>query len=52
MISYNTMSSEKLLKIGDVATFLGVTTQTLKNWTNSGYIDAVIGKGRHRRFLI
>jgi excisionase family DNA binding protein len=44
------MSSEQLLKIGDVATLLGVTTQTLRNWTNSGYMDAVIGKGGHRRF--
>jgi len=39
------MSSEQLLKIGDVATLLGVTTQTLRNWTNSGYMDAIIGKG-------
>ena len=44
------MSSEQLLKIGNVATLLGVTTQTLKNWTNSGYMDAIIGKGGHRRF--
>ena len=44
------MSLEQLLKIGDVATLLGVTTQTLRNWTNSGYMDAVIGKGGHRRF--
>jgi len=44
------MSSEQLLKIGDVATLLGVTTQTLRNWTNSGYMDAIIGKGGHRRF--
>lgn len=44
------MSSERLLKIGDVAALLGVTTQTLRNWTNSGYMDAIIGKGGHRRF--
>ncbi len=44
------MSSEQLLEIGDVATLLGVTTQTLRNWTNSGYMDAVIGKGGYRRF--
>jgi len=36
------MSSERLLKIGDVAALLGVTTQTLQNWTNSGYMDAII----------
>lgn len=44
------MNSEQLLKIGGVANDLGVTTQTLRNWTNSGYMDAVIGKGGHRRF--
>ncbi len=44
------MSSERLLKIGDVAPLLGVTTQNLRNWTNSGYMDAIIGKGGHRRF--
>jgi hypothetical protein len=44
------MSSEQLLKIGDVATLLGFTTQTLRNWTNNGYMDAVIGKGGHRHF--
>ena len=44
------MSSDRLLKIGDVATLLGVTTQTLRNWTNNRYMDAIIGKGGHRRF--
>lgn len=44
------MNSEYLLKIGDVAPLLGVTTQTLRNWTNSGYMNAIIGKGGHRRF--
>ena len=44
------MSSERLLKIEDVATLLGTTTQTLRNWTNSGYMNAIIGKGGHRRF--
>ena len=44
------MSSERLLKIGDVSALLGVTTQILGNWTNNGYIDAIIGKGGHRRF--
>ena len=46
----NIMNSERLLKIGDVATLLGVTTQTLGNWMNSGYMNAIIGKGGHRRF--
>ena len=44
------MNSEQLLKIGDVAALLGVTTQTLRNWTNSGHMNAIIGKGGHRRF--
>ena len=44
------MSSEQLHKIGNVATLLGVTTQTLRNWTNSGYMDVIIGKGGHRCF--
>ena len=39
------MGSEQLHKIGNVATLLGVTTQTLRNWTNSGYMDVIIGKG-------
>ena len=46
------MNSERLLKIGDVAGLLGVTTQTLRNWTNSGYINAIVGKGGHRRFRV
>ena len=44
------MCSERLLKIGDVTTLLGVTTQTLRNWANNGYMDAIIGKGGHRIF--
>jgi len=44
------MKSVRLLKIGDVAELLGVTTQTLRNWTNSEYMNAIIGKGGHRRF--
>ena len=38
------MSIEKLLKIGDTAGLLGVITQTLRNWTNSGYMKTIIGK--------
>ena len=33
------MNSEYLLKIGDVAPLLGVTTQTLRNWTNNDYMN-------------
>ncbi|MHA1321923.1 MAG: IS607 family transposase [Candidatus Helarchaeota archaeon] len=34
----------------EAATFLGVTPQTLRNWSNEGYIEAIVGKGGHRRF--
>jgi excisionase family DNA binding protein len=34
----------------EVATLLGVTPQTLRNWSNEGYIEAIVGKGGHRRF--
>ena len=46
------MNSKRLLKIGDVAGLLGVTPQTLRNWTNRGYINTIIGKGGHRRFMV
>ncbi len=50
--SSDIMNSERLLKIGDVAGLLGVTTQTLRNWTNRGYMNTIIGKGGHRRFKV
>ena len=50
MHSYNSLSSEHLRKIGNVAHLLGDTPQTLRNWTNNGYMDAVIGMGGHGRF--
>jgi putative resolvase len=34
----------------EVSTLLGVTPQTLRNWSNEGYIQAVVGKGGQRRF--
>ncbi|MFX1258397.1 MAG: recombinase family protein [Promethearchaeota archaeon] len=40
------------MKIGDVARLLGVITQTLRNWANNGDMNAIIGKGGHRRFRI
>jgi len=46
------MNSERLLRIGNVAEILGVTTQTLRNWCNSGYINAIVGRGGHRRFMV
>jgi len=34
------------------ATLLGVTSQTFRNWSNEGYIQAIIGKGGQRRFKL
>ncbi|MFX1296418.1 MAG: hypothetical protein ACFFD2_16385 [Promethearchaeota archaeon] len=36
----------------EVATLLGDTSQTLRNWSNKSYILAVIGNDGHRRFKI
>jgi len=44
------MVMDKLLRMQEVATLLGVTPQTLRNWSNEGYIEAIVGKGGHRRF--
>ncbi len=44
------MVIDKLLRIQEAATLLGVTPQTLRNWSNEGYIEAIVGKGGHRRF--
>ncbi len=44
------MITDKLLRIKEAATFLGVTPQTLTSWSNKGYIEAVVGKGGYRRF--
>lgn len=44
------MITDKLLRMREVATLLGVTPQTLRTWSNEGYIEAVKGKGGHRRF--
>jgi predicted site-specific integrase-resolvase len=44
------MISNKLLRMKEVSTLLGVTPQTLRNWSNEGYIQAVVGKGGQRRF--
>jgi predicted site-specific integrase-resolvase len=46
------MISDKLLRMKEVSTLLGVTPQTLRNWSNSGYIQPVVGKGRQRRFKL
>jgi putative resolvase len=44
------MVIDKLIRIQEAATLLGVTPQTLRNWSNEGYIEAIVGKGGHRRF--
>ena len=44
------MISEKLLRMKVVSTLLGVTSQTLRNWSNEGYVQAVVGKGGQRPF--
>ena len=44
------MISDKLLRMKEMSTLLGVTPQTLRNWSNEGYIQAVVGKGGQRRF--
>lgn len=44
------MMPDKLLRMKEAATLLGVTPQTLRTWSKSGYIEAIVGKGGHRRF--
>ena len=46
------MISDKLLRMKEVSTLLGVTSQTLRNWSNEGYVQAVVGKGGQRRFRL
>jgi predicted site-specific integrase-resolvase len=46
------MILDKLLRMKEVSTLLGVTPQTLRNWSNGGYIQAVVGKGGQRRFKL
>jgi len=41
---------DKLSRMQEAATLLGVTPQPLRNWNNEGYIEAIVGKGGHRRF--
>jgi len=43
-------ASERLLKIDEAAALLGVTTQTIRNWDNSGKLKAIRTDGGHRRF--
>ncbi len=46
------MIPDKLLRMREVSTLLGVTPQTLRNWSNKSYIQAVVGKGGQRRFKL
>ena len=46
------MISDKLLRMKEVSTLLGVTSQTLRNWSNEGYVQAVVGKGGQRRLRL
>jgi predicted site-specific integrase-resolvase len=43
------MVIDKLLRMQKAATLLGVTPQTLRNWSNEGYIETIVEKGGHRR---
>lgn len=42
--------SEELLWIGEAAGLLGVSTETIRNWTNAGKLAAVVTPGGHRRY--
>ena len=44
------MIPDKLLRMKETATLLGVSPQTLRTWSKEGYIEAIVGKGGHRRF--
>ena len=46
------MISDKLLRMTEVSALLGVTSQTLRNWSDSGDIHAVVGKGGQLRFKL
>jgi excisionase family DNA binding protein len=41
---------DRLLKIDEAATLLGVTPQTLRNWDKSGKLKSVRTEGGHRRY--
>ena len=40
------------MRMKEVSTRLGVTPQTLRNWSSEGYVQAVVGKGGQRRFRL
>lgn len=43
-------AGEPLLTIGEAAVLLGVTPQTIRNWTTAGKLAAVVTPGGHRRY--
>lgn len=42
--------NEDLLWIGEAAALLGVSPETVRNWTNAGKLAAVVTPGGHRRY--
>lgn len=42
--------NEDLLWIGEAAAILGVSAETVRNWTNAGKLAAVVTPGGHRRY--
>lgn len=44
------MENDDLLRPGEVAEMLGVSTKTLIRWSNEGKIPCVKTLGNHRRF--
>ncbi|MFX1293672.1 MAG: hypothetical protein ACFFD2_02260 [Promethearchaeota archaeon] len=34
----------------ETVSFLGIISQPLRNWSKKGYIEAIVGKNRHRCF--
>jgi predicted site-specific integrase-resolvase len=46
------MIPDRLLRMKEVLTLLGVTPQTLRNWSHEGYVQAVVGKDGQPRFRL
>jgi putative resolvase len=43
---------DKLVRMKEASTLLGVTPQPLRNWRNDGYIQTIVGKGGQRLFKL
>lgn len=50
MTSSNSQTDEQVLSIGDVATRLGVSIDTVRRWERDGKIAAFRTPGNQRRF--